>query len=43
MEIEYSIGNTIGEFNYARVITHIKINGEDILIMFSNSNHPNYG
>lgn len=30
MEIEYSTGNTIGAFNDARVITHIKINGEEI-------------
>ena len=30
MEIEYSTGNTIGAYNDARVINHIKINGEEV-------------
>ncbi len=30
MEIEYSTGNTIGAYNDARVITHIKIDGKEI-------------
>ena len=30
MEIEYTTGNTVGAYNNARVISHIKINGEEI-------------
>ena len=30
MDMEYSTGNTIGAYNDARVITHIKINGKEV-------------